>query len=49
MAVSGGSTVERSLENHVPKSENVGLSPWKLELFEPRLNVSVREARDNAV
>ena len=47
VAVSGGSTVERSLKNHVPKGENVGLSPWKLELFEPRLNVSVREARDN--
>lgn len=47
VAVSGGLTVERSLKNHVPKGENVGLSPWKLELFEPRLNVSVREARDN--
>ena len=47
VAVSEGLTVERSLKNHVPKGENVGLSPWKLELFEPRLNVSVREARDN--
>ena len=48
MAVSGGSTVERSLKNHVPKGENVGLSSWKLELFDPRLNISVREVRDNA-
>ena len=47
VAVRGGSTVERSLKNHLSKGENVGLSSWKLELFEPRLNVSVREARGN--